>query len=198
MDIAREYTEELNSRSFVQVIQHMDFYVIFKIHDLIHELALYVVNEECVAVDSCTRNIPDHVKHLSVLDNNSVDKALLPKSRRLRTILFPIEGVGLVRGTLLDTWISRYEYLRYLDLRYSTFEALPNSISKLEHLRVLDLNHNSFIRRLPHSICKLYNLQVLKLRGCRKLERLPHVEHKACFHFILNCCVSDKCLFHLL
>jgi Leucine-rich repeat (LRR) protein len=136
---------------------------------LIHDLALYVAREDFVAVDSHTRIIPHQVRHLSIVENDSLDHDLFPKSRSLRTILFPIEGVGLVKGT----WISRYKYLRYLDLRYSSVDTLPKSIGKLEHLRVLDLTHNLNIRRLPHSICKLHNLEVLKLTGCTKLETLP-------------------------
>jgi hypothetical protein len=172
-DIAREYLDELNSRSFLQYYDNINIPNSFKVHDLMHDLAVYVAKEECVTVDSHTRNIPEHVRHLSIVEKISANHALFPKSRSLRTILFPIEGVGLDLGTLLDTKVSRYKYLRYLDLRYSSFDNLPNSIGKLEHLRVLDLTHNLNIRRLPHSICKLHNLQVLKLTGCTELETLP-------------------------
>ncbi|XP_058740371.1 putative disease resistance protein RGA3 [Vicia villosa] len=173
MDIAREYIDELNSRSFIQDFKSLGYFVTFKVHALIHDLARYVAKEECVAVDSRTMNIPEHVRHLSVVENNSVDNVLFPKSKSLRTILFPIKVEGLDQGTLLDTWISRYKYLRYLDLRYSSFETLPNSFSKLKHLRYLDLCYNKKIRRLSYSICKLHNLQVLKLIGCMGLETLP-------------------------
>ena len=172
-DIAREYIDDLNSRSFLQDFEHFGYSFTFKLHDLIHDLALYVAKEEFLAINSHTRNIPEHVRHLSVVENNSLDNASFPKSRCLRTILFPIEGVGLVSETLLDTWLSRYKYLRYLGLRDSSFETLPISIAKLEHLQVLDLTHNWKIKRLPHSICKLHNLQVLKLTGCTELETLP-------------------------
>ena len=57
-DIAREYIEELNSRSFLQDFEHFGYCFTFKVHDLIHDLALYVAKEEFVAVDSHTRNIP--------------------------------------------------------------------------------------------------------------------------------------------
>ncbi|XP_058738224.1 putative disease resistance protein RGA3 [Vicia villosa] len=172
MDIAREYIEELNSRSFLQDFKQLG-YLAFKVHDLIHDLAIYVAKEECVAVDSHTRNIPHHVRHLSVVENNSTDKALLSNSRSLRTILFPVKGVSFDSETLLDTWISKYKYLRYLDLNCFSFETLPCSIAKLEHLRVLDFSYNTNIKRLPHSICKLHNLHVLKLMGCTGLETLP-------------------------
>jgi midasin (ATPase involved in ribosome maturation) len=87
--------------------------------------------------------------------------------------MFPIKGVGLDNETLLHTWISRYKYLRYLYLDYSSFETLPNSIVELKHLRVLSLSANNKIKRLPHSIFKLHNLQLLAVNGCTKLETLP-------------------------
>jgi Leucine-rich repeat (LRR) protein len=172
-DISSEYIKELYSRSFLQDFEHSGFIFSFKVHDLIHDLALYVAKEEFIVVDSHTKSIPEQARHISIIGNNSLDNALFPKSRGLRTILFPIEGVGLDSEILLNTWISRYKNLRYLGLRDSSFETLPNSIAKLEHLRVLDLIHNCKIRRLPYSICKLQNLQVLILTGCMKLETLP-------------------------
>jgi Leucine-rich repeat (LRR) protein len=81
--------------------------------------------------------------------------------------------LGLESESVLDTWLSRYKYLRYLDLSDSSFETMPNLISKLEHLRFLDLSRNKQIRTLPNSICKLLQLQVLLLSGCTRLENLP-------------------------
>ncbi|KAF1869419.1 hypothetical protein Lal_00045284 [Lupinus albus] len=73
----------------------------------------------------------------------------------------------------LNMCVSRYRYLRILNLSDSTYETLPWSISKLRHLRFLSLERNEKIKRVPDSICKLYNLQVLNLAGCIKLEILP-------------------------
>ncbi|XP_061340366.1 putative disease resistance protein RGA3 [Gastrolobium bilobum] len=158
-NIARQYTNEFYSRSFLQDFEDYGHYYCFK---------------EFLVVDSHTRSIPEQVRHLSIVQNDSLSQALFSKSRRVRTIQFPIEGVNLDSETLLDTWVSRYSrYLRYLDLRDSSFETLPNSIDKLEHLRVLILSNNCKIKRLAHSICKLQNLQVLSLTGCMELETLP-------------------------
>jgi hypothetical protein len=171
--IAGKYIDELHSRSFIQDVNDYGAWCDFKVHDLIHDLALYVAREDFVAVDSHTQNIPQQVRHLSVVEEVALDLALFPKSRSVRSILFPIFRLGLEDESVLDTWVSRYKYLRYLDLSDSSFETMPNLISKLEHLRFLDLSRNKQIRTLPNSICKLLQLQVLLLSGCTRLENLP-------------------------
>ena len=126
-----------------------------------------------LVVNSHTCNIPEHVRHLSVVENDSLSHALFPKSRNVRTILFPIVGMGVGSEALLDTLKTSYKNLRVLDLSDSPFESLPNSIAKLEHLRALTVANNCKIKRLPHPICKLQNLEILSLRGCKELETLP-------------------------
>ncbi|KHN03885.1 Disease resistance protein RGA2 [Glycine soja] len=113
-------------------------------------------------------------KILATTRSNSIASMMgtVPSSRSVRTILFPIHGIGVGNEALLDAWITRYKYLRLLDLSDSSFETLPNSIAKLELLRALKLENNCRIKRLPHSLCKLQNLLFLSLRGCVQLETL--------------------------
>ncbi|CAJ2671514.1 putative disease resistance protein RGA3 [Trifolium pratense] len=171
--IARKCIDELQSRSFIMDVIDLGFICHFKVHDLIYDLALYIAREDFAVVESHTRNISQHVKHLSFVENESDDHALFPNSRSVRSILFPTMGLGLESESVLDTWVTRYKYLRYLNLSDSSFETMSNSISKLEHLRFLDLSRNDKIRTLPNSICKLLHLQVLILSGCTMLENLP-------------------------
>ncbi|CAJ1912000.1 unnamed protein product [Sphenostylis stenocarpa] len=170
---ARQRIDELYSRSFLEDFQDFGHLYYFKVHDLVHDLALYVAKEDILLVNSGTRNIPEQVRHLSVVENDSLSHALFHKSKSVRTILFPIEGMGVDSDALLDAWITRYNFLRILDVSDSSFETLPNSIAKLEHLRALSLENNRKIKRLPRSICRLQNLQFLSLRGCVELETLP-------------------------
>ncbi|XP_058739135.1 putative disease resistance protein RGA3 [Vicia villosa] len=172
--VARKYIDELRSRSFLQDVNDFGFFCQFKVHHLIHDLALYVAGEDFVAVKSQTRNIPHQARHLSfVVEDKSFGHALFPESRSVRSIQFPISGMGLESESFLNTWLSKYKCLRYLDLSDSSFENMPNSIAKLEHLRGLDLSCNHKIRTLPNSICELLNLQVLSFDGCTELEKLP-------------------------
>ncbi|CAJ1911965.1 unnamed protein product [Sphenostylis stenocarpa] len=171
-NVARQYIGELHSRSFLEDFEDFGHYYYFKVHDLVHDLALYVAKEDFLVVKSHTHYIPENVRHFSVLEYDSLSYALFPKSRSVRSILFPIHGIGVDSEALLETWLTRYRYLRILDLSDSSIE-LSDSIAKLEHLRALSLVNNRKIRRLPRSFCKLQNLQILSLRGCMELETLP-------------------------
>ncbi|KAF3947921.1 hypothetical protein CMV_026017 [Castanea mollissima] len=104
--------------------------------------------------------------------NENVLKCL-QKSKSLRTILSVVEGVGPSTKSFVDSCVSKFRYLRVLDLSDSSFEVLPSSIGTMKHLRLLDLSSNCRIHKLPNSICKLQNLQALDLSGCEKLEELP-------------------------
>ncbi|CAJ1911707.1 unnamed protein product [Sphenostylis stenocarpa] len=171
-DIADQYFYELLSRSFIQDFVNYGTTYTFKIHDLVHDLALFVAKDECLLVNSHIRSIPESVRHLSFLESDLDGKSFSAKSVGVRTILFPKAGVGAKSETFFSL-VSRYKYLRILDLSYSTVETLPHFIGKLKHLRSLSLYNNKKIRRLPDSICELQSLQVLDLGGCQELEALP-------------------------
>ena len=116
---------------------------------------------------------------MSILENNlGVDEVttfLHSLSNNVRTVIFPTgdERPFNIDKSLLETCISRFKYVRLLDLSFSRFEVLPSSISTLKHLRYLSLRGNMLIKKLPNSIYSLQNLETLKLAGCERLEELP-------------------------
>ena len=169
-DVGDLYIKELLSRSFFQDFSQEEFVPIytFKMHDLVHDLALSIVKGECSVVTKKS-TLAAEVCHLSFLENGQEVTTQLEKLSKVQTIIFKTEQPA----SLLEACITRFKYLRVLDLSNSSFEVLPSSIGSLKHLRYLDISGNDIIKQLPDSICKLHSLQTLVLDNCSNLERLP-------------------------
>ncbi|XP_002529624.3 putative disease resistance protein RGA1 [Ricinus communis] len=166
-----KYLKELFSRCFFQDIEDCSFYFVFKMHDLVHDLAQSVAQRESLILKSGRHYSCKRVRHLTFFDPEVLSKdprKLFHDLDHVQTIL--IAGVS---KSLAQVCISGFQNLRVLDLAWSTFEVLPRSIGTLKHLRYLDLTNNVKIRRLPSSICNLQSLQTLILSGCEELEGLP-------------------------
>jgi len=172
-DVANQYWHELLSRSFLQDFTNFGTVYCFRIHDLVHDLALFVAKDECLHVSSNIQSIPDKVRHVSFGESRLFGNLVNKKSAAVRTVLFPNGAADANGEALLNMCLSKFKCLRVLNLRSATFETLPRSIAKLKHLRYLDISKNLNIKRLPESICKLQSLQGLMLDGCMELEALP-------------------------
>ncbi|XP_027367519.1 disease resistance protein RGA2-like [Abrus precatorius] len=159
---------ELRSRSFLQDFVDHGTTCKFMLHDLVHDLALYVSKDEFQRVNSRTQNISESTQHLSFAEDSLLGQASFPIG--LRTIIFPHRANN---EASLNSLLSRCKYLRFLNISSSAYKSLPSSIGKLKHLRCLILQHNTELSRLPDSVCKLQNLQVLRLHHCKNLEALP-------------------------
>ncbi|XP_039688450.1 putative disease resistance protein RGA3 [Medicago truncatula] len=169
-DMNIQFVYELQSRSFLQNFR--DFgggFCGFKLHDLVHDLSLYVARDEFQLLKFHNENILENVLHLSFLKNDLL--GLTPVPTGLRTLIFP---KGANNEAFLKTLVSRCKFLRVLQLPDSTYESLPRSIGKLKHLRYLNLGKSKELKSLPDSLCKLQNLYTLKLNGCIKLKKLPN------------------------
>ncbi|KAG4927835.1 hypothetical protein JHK85_054321 [Glycine max] len=172
-DVVKQYLDELLSRSFLQDFIDGGTICQFKIHDLVHDLALFVAEDECLLLNSHIQNIPENIRHLSSAEYNFLRNSFTSKSVALRTIMFRDGAEGANVEALLNTCVLKSKFLRVLDLRDSTCKTLPCSIGKLKHLRYFSIQNNRNIKRLPKSICKLQNLQFLSVLGCEELEALP-------------------------
>ena len=192
-DIGQQYAMELLARSFFQEarawsssyethsLQDKDpNHFIFKIHDLLHDLSLYVArNDFCLIGNSNNTNNYDKARYVSILNHNLGPNEVTTMLHKLKntvwTIILPSEfGHSInIKEFPLEICMSRFKYMRLLDLRRSTFEVLPSSIGTLKHLRYLDLRWNEHIKKFPNSICELQNLETLMLDGCKELEELP-------------------------
>ncbi|XP_016719458.2 putative disease resistance protein RGA1 [Gossypium hirsutum] len=148
-DVGKRYLNELLSRCLIQMEQDFWSYFTFKMHDLVHDLALDVSQKECKTVNSEAETVDENVRHLLLCDGKLVGvPRVLEEMKNVRT------------------------YLRALGLRKSPLMALPNSIGTLKHLRDLDLGGCRSKRELPRSFDKLRRLQSLNLGGTG-LKQLP-------------------------
>nr|XP_007162214.1 hypothetical protein PHAVU_001G133600g [Phaseolus vulgaris]ESW34208.1 hypothetical protein PHAVU_001G133600g [Phaseolus vulgaris] len=172
-DVANQYLHELLSRSFLQDFSNFGAVYNFRIHDLVHDLALFVAKDEYVHVSSSIQNIPDNVRHVSFAESNLFTNLYNKKLVAVRTILFLNDAAEVNVETLLNMCLSKFKCLRVLKLCSATFETLSRTIAKLKHLRYLEIGQNLNIKKLPESICKLQNLLILKLENCTELEALP-------------------------
>ncbi|KAJ9185681.1 hypothetical protein P3X46_005281 [Hevea brasiliensis] len=171
-----EYFDLLLTRSFFQLL-NIDKKVLYRMHDLIHELALSISGSQCCLVKDNESDIhpgnSQNWRHVSLLCQNVEEPfmKIADNSKKLRTLLLPREHLKNF-CQVLDKLFHSLKYLRALDLSSSTLLELPSSIEELKLLHYLDLSQTE-IKELPNSICNLCNLQTLKLLRCLWLFELP-------------------------
>jgi len=186
------YVRELISRCFFQdyVVTIVSAY--FKMHDIMHDLASSLAQNEFSIISSQNHQISKTTRHLSVLDSDSFFHRTLPKFpnnfHQVRSIVFADSIVGPTCKTDFKKCLLQFKHLRSLELMNdSEFEAFPESIGALKHLRYLYFGNNTKIKRLPKSIFKLQNLQALAVTG-EGLEELPKdVRYMISLRFLCLC-----------
>ncbi|XP_016649968.1 PREDICTED: putative disease resistance RPP13-like protein 1 [Prunus mume] len=173
-EVAKEYFNELLSRSLFQTSGKSSFIM----HDLINDLAVFMSKGFCSRWEGRESHEVERVRYLSYA-RGRFDVA--PKFE-------PLKGAKCLR-TFLPTSLNTYQVylskkfvqdllphlrcLRVLSLsHYRNVIELPNSIKNLIHLRYLDLSGTA-IESLPGVLCSLYNLQTLLLSNCSSLAELP-------------------------
>ncbi|XLT22870.1 hypothetical protein HN873_054162, partial [Arachis hypogaea] len=67
-NVVNRYLSELISRSFLENVSDLGTSYYFNIHDLVHDLALYVAKDECLGISSDSQSIPKNVLHLSFIE----------------------------------------------------------------------------------------------------------------------------------
>ena len=93
-DVGHEYFMDLLWRSFFQEAKKDEFGNIskFKIHDLMHDLAIQVTGSDCTTINSKVKVIKEKTRHVLFEDrlHSSLEIPIsLCKERRIRTFLLP-------------------------------------------------------------------------------------------------------------
>ncbi|XP_031473404.1 putative disease resistance protein RGA3 [Nymphaea colorata] len=176
--LAGQYLEALANCSLVQVEQYKTTY--YRLHDIVHDFATYIRGHDCADAASLTSATVSHQPRFffsSRYDPCPTDDALR-RLTKLRTLLM-IRGGRLLPMTI----VSKLNWLRVLDVSYSSISELPESLGNLVLLKYLNVSHTR-ICSLPESIVKLGDLQRLDLdstsikelpRGISQLRALRHV-----------------------
>ncbi|XP_039136449.1 disease resistance protein RGA2-like [Dioscorea cayenensis subsp. rotundata] len=180
-DIGEDYWHELIARGFFE----QGSYRSFKMHDLLHDLALSVSHGKTyIYKGQKDEEIPKDVCHLCV--HSFCDLELVCKTSNLRTLV--LYGASDIHAILNHKAFKR---IRVLVIFSTNVQELPDDVAHLKHLQYLDLEKINIIS-IPESLCRLYLLRVLKLLcspprlpsqfqrleavrldGCRNWARLP-------------------------
>ncbi|KAM3405823.1 hypothetical protein ACQJBY_000073 [Aegilops geniculata] len=191
--------DELVSRSFfLDLEESKDFSGYYfrtcKIHDLMHDIAMSVMEKECVVATmepSKIEWLPDTARHLFLSCEETeriLNDSMEERSPAIQTLLCDSNVFGPLKH------LSKYNTLHALKLCLRTF-SFPLKPKYLHHLRYLDLSESS-IKALPEDISILYNLQVLDLSDCYNLERLPRQMKymTSLCHLYTHGCLKLKCM----
>ncbi|XP_062001774.1 putative disease resistance protein At3g14460 [Rosa rugosa] len=183
--VGDDYFNILISRSFFQHSTASNQSV-FTMHDLINDLAKFVLGEFCVRLeDYDSLEFPNKIRHLSYLKTGVHEfeyLGCLLGTKNLHTLLalplqLPSHGECYKTSKLHLMALGKLKYLRLLNLSNCEVGQFLYSIDLLKHLRYLDLSRTQIeelpIEELPEAVCKLYNLQTLLLLDCKDLTQLP-------------------------
>nr|ACO88899.1 putative resistance protein [Avena strigosa] len=182
--IGKQIFNELVTRSFfqdVKLVQAIDMdtrrtgacysRTTCKIHDLMHDVALSVLEKECAfateepSQSEWLRNTARHLFLTCKEPGTKLNSSLENSSPAIQTLLC----VGYLESSLQH--LPKYRSLQALQL-CSLRSSFPLKPKHLHHLRYLDLSR-SHIKALPEDMSILYNLQTLNLSGCIFLGELP-------------------------
>uniref|UniRef100_A0ACD6ALE9 Uncharacterized protein n=1 Tax=Avena sativa TaxID=4498 RepID=A0ACD6ALE9_AVESA len=197
----RHIFNELVSRSFFLEIEEdkdsRKYYsrTTCKIHDLMHDIAMSVMEKECVVAteeSSQTEWLTDMARHLFLsceetvgILNDSMEKRspsiqTLLCDRSVKTSLQHLSKYSSLHALTLYTKTKLFllkpkylHHLRYLDLSKSYIKALPEDIGILYNLQVLDLSNCHYLVRLPRQMKYMTSLRHLYTHGCSNLKSMP-------------------------
>ncbi|XP_062115462.1 putative disease resistance RPP13-like protein 1 isoform X1 [Humulus lupulus] len=150
-------------------------------HDLVHDLAMFVSGEFCLAVnDTKISKCTSKVRHLSFRQEGQVagpmkfeDLSITNKGLCTFLLLWKRGHCPYSMEHLLELLLSTRGCLRVLSIADGYMTKLPDSIGKLKYLKFLELDF-CMIKEIPSTICDLYNLETLLLERCYSVTRLPN------------------------
>ncbi|XP_040381131.1 disease resistance protein RGA2-like [Oryza brachyantha] len=163
-DVAKEYINELLSCSFFHIIESGHYMM----PGLLHDLAQLVAEGECQATNG---------SEVVFVQSN------WPSTIRLLSLPCTFRKEQLAA-------VGSFIHLRYLDLRWSRFEELPEAVCKLYLLQVLNIKHCPCLLHLPSSMSNLLNFELLIAdEGKKLLTGVPYIGNLTSLNVLDDFCV---------
>lgn len=186
--IGERYFSILHMRSLlidVRMIEVEHPRISLKMHDIVHDFAQYLVENETVHIDmfplitiDCRpkTSLSRKARHVALMLGGR-DRTLYHLSDVIKDSTIDISHT---RALLVcpsyfhfDGQLKHFKYLRSLLARGVPLARIPDEIGQLWHLRFLDLSDCQALEELPETLGNLCNLQILNLRECISLKKLP-------------------------
>ncbi|KAF3449376.1 hypothetical protein FNV43_RR10104 [Rhamnella rubrinervis] len=198
-DIGNKICNELYWRSFFQDVMMDEFGNLqsFKMHDLVHDLAQSIMEDECGVIDiDNPNNFSQRVRHLTCTYSDRPFGMLSTscKIESLRTLML----LSPRRYWQVANEFANCFHFHSLRAFVANDQRLPPTsisflMSNLKHLRYLNISNTS-IKVLPESICSLQSLLTLDVTYCLSLEKLP--EHLSCLRSLRHLYIKGCILLH--
>jgi nitrogen regulatory protein PII len=165
-DVGNQFVEIFLTKSFFQDARmdgDGDIYS-FKMHDLMHDLATQVAGKNCCSLDGEAKEPVGRPVHVS-FQRNAIGLLDSLDASRLRTLVLLSscpEWTGLDGEE--SSVVSKFKYLRVLNLSDSSLTKLSGSLGKLKHLKCLNLYDCRASIAIFKAISNLVCLKSLKLQ----------------------------------
>jgi NB-ARC domain len=176
-DVAHDYLEQLTAKSFFSKESSFSGarnYYIYRIHDLLHDLARSLSANECLRLTDDAMNIPLTTRHLSIRTENVSILRKIHNLNKLRTFEFTCTKDDLENNLGLNEILSGMKSLRLLSINTRAIKVLPGRIGDLIHLRYLSFQGRRVESKgfcgIPVSFHKLYHLILFKLSDSIEIQ----------------------------
>ncbi|XP_027337019.1 putative disease resistance protein RGA3 [Abrus precatorius] len=154
-DVGIQFVKMFLMNSFFQDAENDEYgeIISFKMHDLMHDLAMLVAGNDYCYLNSKAKKVEGRPMHVSLESDETIHLLKSLDQSRLRTLILPyyFEEEGYL------SVIAKFKYLRVLRMHH-----LSDSTEHLKH-SYLDLTQQT---SLPKSMSNLVFLQTLKLKKC--------------------------------